>query len=622
MDVKEVFKNYPQVIKYIDDNEIRSANDFTFSDCLMVSRLYDLNYKEIFDLYKEISKYKFNCKKENSVKSLNIDFLLNKDSIEEKVLSIKTKKNIKSKWFRLDEYIYKDSKYTYRDIIIHYYNYKSDKCSSFNEYLSRHKVVIDYVICKSVINEYILSLSNSCKKEIEVLYLLKDYVGLEKWHEDSISFIINKRLRNMYISPLVPFSLSKMFHEKRIVLIDDLIKNGIYFDRSELISIMSKEIDAFINVDSQIDRSFKNSVTNIDVIIAMMKVKGYSYNRIKEMTKYSYKDFLNSYYNVLDKLKEFFDSFNGIVIIKYLLMQNDGFFTIADIKKLMPKYYLLFIDLVSNNILYKINYSKEYDVFTQYPLNDSFIIDNSMKLLCEDEYMNLFRTIYTHFSDSKVYLTENIIRRRLDKIYVLNHGRHYKGYISKQMILCEVYLEYYKDGISRYDINSFYDKCYELFNIKVVLKDNLYSYFISEGGKYYLRNEIISKYKKSIRSTKISSAESKRRINHQNLIIRLCEEYNTYVDVRDISKISEIKIDRIKKVLNNSRMYYQLSNILFIKSDDLMIDDYSLSMLKHIGNGSTFSFLDAKCKDFLRRYNIKSKKILCSLIKKYMQYNN
>ena len=601
MNIIEYFKNDEIVKNYLEDNRITESNEFTFLDIIKIvkSNPYRL------DLLSKYNEYK----KHNLItKAINSEF---DELFEKEKEDIIIRYPIKSIWNYIDNIT--DDGYTHKKILRAYIN---DDRNLIN---SKYKDVISiYPIERN-------NLQNTIFFDIigKVKYRKLDL----KMYLDGITYINY----NLYINPWVGRKYNNYLHKKNILKIVDLKlylnENNYEREYTELVNLLLlfEETNKYEKIcDYKIDCYLKDNLSTRKFIILKMLVRNVSRNYIMEYGKLSYKNYLklcNEFNRVLVK---YFDSFKGRYVIKYLLSLNDGFFTDKDLQTFYPRTYKYIIYAIKNKLVFGLKYNDEYEIYSSISINsDCEIINKYSKYLGEEEYEYLKQEIKEMFFQDGIVITNELIEKRINKIYKKYHNYYAKGYISTQYKLFNLYMPYIKTGISNIDV--FFNNYEKMYLQSIDIKQTIYTYFTKIDNIYYLKTKLINKYLHNDVYFKKAEEVSKSFYDKYRLIYRVAESFKNIFTVNQIAQETYIEKKIVKVMLKKSLNYYQLKDNTFIKSDALILSNEIISFFKSIyKESSKIKYLKTKERynSFLKYYKIKNEKYLQNIIRKLIKKEN
>lgn len=354
-----------------------------------------------------------------------------------------------------------------------------------------------------------------------------------------------------------------------------------------------------------------------------MIIRDVNKNYILEYGKLSYKNYKKICTDYNRILVKYFDKFQGRYAIKYLLSLNDGYFTLSDLKTIYPKTYKYIIYAQKNKLIYGLKYYENYEIYSLIEINsDEDILNKYKKYLCNEEYIALKNNIYTLFLNKGIIITNEIIDKRLEKIYKKVDNFYAKGYISTEYKIFNLYSPFIKTGIKNIDL--FLDDYQKRYCESINKLQLIYTFFTKINDTYYLKMKYINKYTTKEVSDMIYKKNNKE-YNEYLMVFSVCESYKSIFTVESISKETDVDKKIIKEMLKKSLYYYQLKNNTFIKSDALRINNEIITFFKSI-HKETKRTKYLKTKErynvFLKYYKIKNEKYLSSLINKLLKNEN
>ena len=286
----------------------------------------------------------------------------------------------------------------------------------------------------------------------------------------------------------------------------------------------------------------------------------------------------------------------------------------------LPKYYSLIDKLISKELIYKVYYNENYEIYTNKKIEKEDVIFNRYQHnIEENKYNELISDINKNLLNHNICLDIEKIKERIAKVYTKCDNIYTKGYISNEYKVFKIYEDLYYNGIENDKLNNFEDKFRLKFNEDIDIVNKKYNFFKKVNNKYYLKKKIIDKFNIS-NDNKIKDYE----INYY-IIIRVCESQKSIFDCKDV--LNEINkglnintnIKVIKKFLIKCDLYYQISYNKFIKSDDLYIDNDLMRLFikyKDLSSKELFEIINLNNKGFLKKYSIKNKDYLKRIVKK------
>ena len=97
-------------------------------------------------------------------------------------------------------------------------------------------------------------------------------------------------------------------------------------------------------------------------------------------------------------------------------------------KTIYPKTYKYIIYAQKNKLIYGLKYYENYEIYSLIEINsDEDILNKYKKYLCNEEYIALKNDIYTLFLNKGIIITNEIIDKRLEKIYKKVDNFYAKG---------------------------------------------------------------------------------------------------------------------------------------------------------------------------------------------------
>ena len=603
MSLKDFFKNDELVLNYIEGNRISDDEEITFLDIMRIIK----NSPNRIDLLLKYNEYK----KSNSQTKKIIDYEFDELFETEKTERIKNYPG-KSVWNSLSEL--SDDGYTHKKILRAFINL-NEQNSSFQKY-------------KDIISLYPIEKNNLFNT------IFFDFLGKIKFETRlELKFFlsyINQNNYDLYINPWIDRKYNNYLHKKNIIKISDL---KLYLNENNF----SKEYNELVNLlllfeetnklrrpcDYQIDSYLNENINPEKLIILNMIIRDVNKNYILKYGKLSYKNYKKICTDYNRILVKYFDKFQGRYAIKYLLSLNDGYFTLSDLKTIYPKTYKYIIYAQKNKLIYGLKYYENYEIYSLIEINsDEDILNKYKKYLCNEEYIALKNDIYTLFLNKGIIITNEIIDKRLEKIYKKVDNFYAKGYISTEYKIFNLYSPFIKTGIKNIDLflDDYQKRYFESIN-KLQL---IYTFFTKINDTYYLKMKYINKYTTKEVSDMIYKKNNKE-YNEYLMVFSVCESYKSIFTVESISKETDVDKKIIKEMLKKSLYYYQLKNNTFIKSDALRINNEIITFFKSI-HKETKRTKYLKTKErynvFLKYYKIKNEKYLSSLINKLLKNEN
>jgi len=619
MIVKEIFKEYPDFVQYLIDNNIETIDDLTISDVLLGVKGKS-NYTNIITTYLELRRknIRFNVK-------INKIDLIFETSRYNNHKSVKKLNDIKSKWQKINVPFESITIKSLLSLFIKVLSYNSNNLElKLNENLTKEGIInIKHamilikemfsvkVISNDLLNKILIfNTFIKCKEINRNIYQIDYYRKL----------ISTKNMKNYVYSFISPKAVNYLLNhnvatfEDLFHYLNDLTYSTLYTNIVNTIPYLIETNKDNILCDYVIENEIGKAGLLNDLSIAMMKIKGMKDSDICEIKNISYKVSLKAYYNILEFLCDFFDTYKGRFYIMYLLSLDKGYVSLNKVKSILSKYYLLINDLVKKNLIYLISYNENYNIYTYRSIKDEEEIFERYKYnIDEEEYIDLKEKLNQYLINNGIVITEELLEKRINKVYkqvkTINNLKVYsKGYMSNQYKVFKIYDEYYSDGIKDTEFNDFNQKYIECFN-----EDNLIdkkTHFFNKKNNYYvLKKDILKKYSKLYVN----------KDDESNLIIRVCESMKSIFDVKSVASELNIEEKKVKKVLLSSHMYYQISYSLFIKSDDLIIDNNLMKLFIKLYNKNSneiYKEVEERHKGFLKAYNINNKEILRRIVRR------
>lgn len=603
MSLKDFFKNDELVLNYIEGNRISDDEEITFLDIMRIIK----NSPNRIDLLLKYNEYK----KSNSQTKKIIDYEFDELFETEKTERIKNYPG-KSVWNSLSEL--SDDGYTHKKILRAFINL-NEQNSSFQKY-------------KDIISLYPIEKNNLFNT------IFFDFLGKIKFETRlELKFFlsyINQNNYDLYINPWIDRKYNNYLHKKNIIKISDL---KLYLNENNF----SKEYNELVNLlllfeetnklrrpcDYQIDSYLNENINPEKLIILNMIMRDVNKNYILKYGKLSYKNYKKICTDYNRILVKYFDKFQGRYAIKYLLSLNDGYFTLSDLKTIYPKTYKYIIYAQKNKLIYGLKYYENYEIYSLIEINsDEDILNKYKKYLCNEEYIALKNDIYTLFLNKGIIITNEIIDKRLEKIYKKVDNFYAKGYISTEYKIFNLYSPFIKTGIKNIDL--FLDDYQKIYCESINKLQLIYTFFTKINDTYYLKMKYINKYTTKEVSDMIYKKNNKE-YNEYLMVFSVCESYKSIFTVESISKETDVDKKIIKEMLKKSLYYYQLKNNTFIKSDALRINNEIITFFKSI-HKETKRTKYLKTKErynvFLKYYKIKNEKYLSSLINKLLKNEN
>lgn len=598
MKAKEYFQNDVDVINYLTNNGINNDNDFKLKDVLQIIKENPHRLDLLSKYMKFKEKYNIIPNSSNDNISLFDDIDFENNYEKETIFLNKTHKSI---WYLLNKVCFK--KYTYKKII--------RKCVldiyNGNNIENLKLIVNKFNITDNPLFNYIYQSNiGTIKYEIKVLY--EDFIS--KINEDNERLYINPFLSDKYKTYLFTKNIHRVGDLKKYLNKD--IYNNEY---NELIRIYPLLDNLNIRVcDYTIDKYINRYVKLSDITNFQMIIKNENINNIIKLNRTNYYNLKKSYFNALDIYINFFDSYIGIYLINYLLSLHDGYFTDIDLSNYFPKNKVIIKYLINKNILYNINYNKEYNIYTHNVFNDNIIINKYDKYIEVDEYNNLLKELYNHLLNQGIETSKEIIINRINKEYTAYNNYYAKGYVSTEYKVYNLYINKYYEGIN--DISLFI-KDYEEVNGKIDdLNKFKYVYLKICKDKYYIKDKYLKKFcNKTIINKPQESTDTLS-------IYSICESFKNRFTINDIVKEAKQEKKIIKDLLKQSSMYYQLKYNTFIKSDALYVNRDMIVFFKSIITNTKeiiYEKVKNKYNDFLEFYKIKNPIYLYRIIKKIIK---
>lgn len=578
-------KNKKDIIS-LEDDVLKLNEEFSLIDILEVIRD---NPNKINNINYYIEKKKISNKPNINETKLNAILNINDKRQEKTIIN-------KSIWFSLNENF---NNITNRKVIYLYLNYlnKGLEKNFFDKYPFFRKTINQFHISSNMLNNYIYQdIIGTIKGEI--IFKYKDFIDLINYN--NFNLYINSFINKSYNIYLKNMRVSKV-NDLKIYLNEDIYKRE-YNELQGLIPLLIETKNSF-NCDNYINKVLDDCNK---VIIIKSLAKGVKVNNILKLLQINYLEYKCYLNNLIDRLCNFFDSYKGRLLIKYLLSLNDGFFTKDDLKLNLPKNFEILIYLERKHKIYNLYYNEDYEIYLPFNIKDENIILNKYKnYINEDDYINLINELVNLFIKKGILINKDIVIKRVDKIYNKVFGFYAKGYISREYKVFNLYKDYIKTGIS--NIEVFINKYKKIYNEKIDDKIFTYVYFTFLNNKYYLKENILSKF---------YSIPKK----YDNLYIyRICESYKSVFSVKKISEEANKSISFIKKMLNKSFCYYQIKHNTYIKSDSLVISLELFTFFKYLKEEKFINCYDKikyRFPNFLNYYHIKNVVILKRLINK------
>ena len=603
MSLKDFFKNDELVLNYIEGNRISDDEEITFLDIMRIIK----NSPNRIDLLLKYNEYK----KSNSQTKKIIDYEFDELFETEKTERIKNYPG-KSVWNSLSEL--SDDGYTHKKILRAFINL-NEQNSSFQKY-------------KDIISLYPIEKNNLFNT------IFFDFLGKIKFETRlELKFFlsyINQNNYDLYINPWIDRKYNNYLHKKNIIKISDL---KLYLNENNF----SKEYNELVNLlllfeetnklrrpcDYQIDSYLNENINPEKLIILNMIIRDVNKNYILKYGKLSYKNYKKICTDYNRILVKYFDKFQGRYAIKYLLSLNDGYFTLSDLKTIYPKTYKYIIYAQKNKLIYGLKYYENYEIYSLIEINsDEDILNKYKKYLCNEEYIALKNDIYTLFLNKGIIITNEIIDKRLEKIYKKVDNFYAKGYISTEYKIFNLCSPFIKTGIKNIDL--FLDDYQKRYCESINKLQLIYTFFTKINDTYYLKMKYINKYTTKEVSDMIYKKNNKE-YNEYLMVFSVCESYKSIFTVESISKETDVDKKIIKEMLKKSLYYYQLKNNTFIKCDALRINNEIITFFKSI-HKETKRTKYLKTKErynvFLKYYKIKNEKYLSSLINKLLKNEN
>lgn len=621
MNLLEIFDNHPNFKQYLIDNKIERIEDLTYSDILLGARDKELSkvVSIYFKLRRSLDKFNINNSKIDSV-------------FEDRKTIDKTRitklKDIVSIWSNHNEESYSIGLKSIVSLLISYLSYNS--VNKENE-----KNLDDYLINNGInINKKIKSyLRKIIKFDFDKIIIYNTFIKCKNINKQKVSFedyrkLISINNKDCFLNSFVSVKAYNYLEKKGIKTFEEIYNylneddyNKLYIYLINTIPLLKETNNKNIPCDYVVeDFIAKNGLLN-ELVITNMKIKGMKDSEIMMCKNVSYKGVLKAYYNILNHMRSFFDSYNGRYFIYYLLSIEDGYISVDTLKRVLPKYYLLLIDVISKDLIYKVYYNKEYNIITsritnfrlidnvelRKNLSDMEIFEKYEYNIDEDEYKHLYEDVLLYLKNKGLNLPLDIIYKRIGLVYS-KIGRVYsRGYVSSEYKVLKVYENYFNTGIPLKEISTFQDKYNSWFsdNNDIVSKNT--HYFVKNKEKYVLKKSILMKYNKIF-------------FDEDTMIIfRVCESMKSIFNVNDVSTEVNMNVDYVRKIISKSWLYYQLSFNTFIKSDDLFIDNNLMTLfikLKDEKENRIYDEVERKFKGFLKGYGIKNKVYLRRIVKR------
>ena len=641
-----VFNDCPVVKRFIQENKIESISDFKLNDLLSIIR----NTKDYITILNRYILLKNQDQNSNQEKKLKQNNLLIKIFEEKK----------KSKWSFLNKVLFK---YNDKNIIVR---------KLFQEYVENysvnHLIFIEYIKNRYKKNNIIELYQKDFLEYLEVfdyllerykVLILNDMVKYEYINEsfsnlfilDDYSTFINKlkeviKEYDYYLYPSVRSKYGLYLYTNNIYRISDLIRyltiDTYNKERKEIIYL--KELYSThktkIFGDEIIDNYFKEkSITSKEIVIFLMRIKKMKYNDIKKHYDIKTKEISIIFIKVLQYIISFFDSYEGLVLLRKIMSFENGYVSIDILRKYFPKYFLIIEYIAKKKFLYKLRYIEVLDIYVnkKVDINKLSFENIKEKIITDEMYNNIINRILNECILNKIFISKDHIISCINKVYKKQLIGYVKGYLSVEYKFYMIYYLYFKKGILKDNIYLLEKYFLDIYKDKIDTKYILYVYCTYIDNTYYIKKKLFDKYSK-ISSNDLKYAydnksivlslcdkDCKELLNERYIVMRVAESYRNIFDINDIRKEINIPINKIRNYLNKINSYFQLSYSKYIQNDKLVCKGELLYVFQNekLDKESIYNRVKTINKEFLDVYKIKDKKYLYRIYRYYHKlYNN
>lgn len=320
IDIFELFENNDYALEYFKKKNIKDSNEIRFNDLLEIlkgSRRTDIITKYVKIKNNGFKEFPFSKAKPNLIK----------------------RENKKSIWNLLKKTICKDL------------NVRKLICEMIKDYDKYDDIDIKRINQKygRSLEDYIVSINNTFKiQELgEKIYLYHDIFHYQKLNDKFINNISYddfirgiKDLKPIYILPFLRKSYSTYLIKLGISRGEDLINyltKGKYDKEYNELIYLTPLLKYKFKGDMFIDKYIQKEQLMDDVYIFMMRVKNIKIKDIICVCEKKEKEVVQIIDNIINKFSMLFDSYNGILFVKYLMTFENGFITKEKLTKILPK---------------------------------------------------------------------------------------------------------------------------------------------------------------------------------------------------------------------------------------------------------------------------------------------